>query len=141
MKTNGDVIEETFKPFKVCVHQYAVHVYMTETDFVKAEYQMNFDINWWNSLYSESGDQVEREERNMATTTTFNREDLLNILCNNTDEEIMQNYSLAELTEMFVSIYGKKRSGMTKRSIVSDFREMYYSVKRAEALCRPLDLY
>ena len=55
---------------------------------------------------------------------------------NNTDEEVLEKISLKELTAMYSCIYGEKRSGLTKRKIVSAFREMYYSVKRAEALLR-----
>jgi hypothetical protein len=49
--TNGDKIIETFNPYKVCEHKYSVHVYMTENDFVRAEYQMSFDADWWNASY------------------------------------------------------------------------------------------
>ncbi len=51
--TNGDIIIKNFNPYKVCEHKYSVHVYMTENDFINAEYQMSFDTDWWNSEYKE----------------------------------------------------------------------------------------
>lgn len=49
--TNGDMIKAMFNPYKVCEYKYGVHVYITEEDFWKADFQMNFDENWWNALY------------------------------------------------------------------------------------------
>ena len=49
--TYGDVIKAIFNPYKVCEYKYGVHVYMTEEDFWKADFQMNFDANWWNAPY------------------------------------------------------------------------------------------
>ena len=51
--TNGNVFISTYNPYKAFLHEYAVHVYMTEKDFVCAEYQMNFDRGWWDSPYKE----------------------------------------------------------------------------------------
>ena len=69
--------------------------------------------------------KIDMEGKKMATTT-YDKWDVLNIFSNSTDEEIMQNYTLNELTEMYISVYGKK-SGLTKRKIVSAFREMYFT--------------
>ena len=49
--TNGDMIKAMYSPYKVCEHKYAVHIYLTVEDFIKADYQMNFDIDWWNAPY------------------------------------------------------------------------------------------
>lgn len=49
--TNGDIIKAIFNPYKICEYEYSVHVYMTEEDFWKAEYQMNYDTSWWNTPY------------------------------------------------------------------------------------------
>lgn len=49
--TNGNVIKAMFNPYKICEYEYSIHVYMTEEDFLKAEYQMNYDANWWNAPY------------------------------------------------------------------------------------------
>ena len=53
--TNGDVIIKTYKPYKICVHEYVVHIYMTENDFNRAEYQMSFDVDWWDAPYQKGG--------------------------------------------------------------------------------------
>lgn len=50
---NGDFIIALYKPYKVCENEYTVHVYMTEDDWLRAEYQMNFDSDWWNAAYKE----------------------------------------------------------------------------------------
>ena len=49
--TNGDVIKAIFNPYKICEYEYSVHVYMTEEDFWRADFQMNYDTSWWNALY------------------------------------------------------------------------------------------
>ena len=49
--TNGDMIKTMFNPYKICEYTCSVHVYMTEKDFWKADYQMNYDTNWWNTPY------------------------------------------------------------------------------------------
>ena len=49
--TNGDMIKTMFNPYKICEYEYSVHVYRTEEDFWKADYQMNYDTSWWNTPY------------------------------------------------------------------------------------------
>ena len=49
--TNGDMIKAIFKPYKICEYEYSVHVYMTEEDFWNADYQMDYNPNWWNAPY------------------------------------------------------------------------------------------
>ena len=56
--TYGDVIKAIFNPYKVCEYKYGVHVYMTEEDFWKADFQMNFDANWWNAPYKTESEEV-----------------------------------------------------------------------------------
>ncbi len=50
--TNGDMIKAMLNPYKICEYEYSVHIYMTEKDFRKAEYQMNCDTSWWNAPYN-----------------------------------------------------------------------------------------
>lgn len=52
--TNGDMIKAIFNPYKICEYEYSVHVYMTEEDFWKADFRMNYDTSWWDAPYSNS---------------------------------------------------------------------------------------
>lgn len=52
--TNGDMIKAMFNPYKICEYKYSIHVYMTEEDFLKADYQINYNANWWNAPYIKS---------------------------------------------------------------------------------------
>lgn len=49
--TNGDVIKAMFNPYKIWEYEDSVRIYMTEEDFWKADYQMNYDPSWWNAPY------------------------------------------------------------------------------------------
>lgn len=59
--TNGDMIKAMLNPYKICVYEYSVHIYMTEGDFRKAEYQMNCDTSWWNAPYKEGEYKIVRK--------------------------------------------------------------------------------
>ena len=48
---NGDFIIALYKPYKVHENEYSVHVYMTEDDWLRADYQINFNAEWWNAAY------------------------------------------------------------------------------------------
>ena len=56
--TNGNVIKAILNPYKICEYKYGVHIYITEEDFWKADFQINCDANWWNAPYkAESKDE------------------------------------------------------------------------------------
>jgi len=57
--TNGDMIKVMLNPYKICEYEYSIHIYMTEADFLKAEYQMNCDTSWWNTPYKEESEGKE----------------------------------------------------------------------------------
>ena len=48
---NGDFIIALYKPYRVHENEYTVHVYMTEDDWLRADYQINFNAEWWNTAY------------------------------------------------------------------------------------------
>ena len=56
--TNGDVIKAIINPYKICEYEYSVHIYMTEEDFWKADYQMNYNASWWNAPYKVESEEV-----------------------------------------------------------------------------------
>jgi hypothetical protein len=49
--TFGGMVTTMLNPYKICEHEYNVHVYMTEEDFLKADYQMNCSADLWNAPY------------------------------------------------------------------------------------------
>lgn len=56
--TNGDMIKAMLNPYKICEYEYSIHIYMTEEDFWKAEYQMNCDTKWWNAPYGSESEDI-----------------------------------------------------------------------------------
>ncbi len=68
--TNGDMIKDFFNPYKICEYEHSVHVYMTEEDFWKSDYQINCNTSWWNAPCNK-----EKESATVAKFHDFYPED------------------------------------------------------------------
>ena len=49
--TNGDIIKALFNPYKICVYEYHVHVYITKEDFDNCNDYIVYAREWWNAPY------------------------------------------------------------------------------------------
>jgi len=74
--TNGDMVKAMLNPYKICEYKYNVHIYMTERDFWKAEYQMNCDTSWWNAPYK-CANMIELQKSEEMKTTKEEKEEAI----------------------------------------------------------------
>ena len=64
----------------------------------------------------------------------YQEEEIYSILCEKSNTEIMQEYSLADLKGMYASVYNRKpTSSYTKERIISTLRNRMHTMKRAES--------
>lgn len=78
--------------------------------------------------------KIQKQERENVEVKLYKEEDIYAILCEKDDAEIVKDYSLNELKQMYASIYEKRpASKYTKERIISVLRNRMHSMKRAEA--------
>ena len=63
--TNGELFEKAHNPFKVIRYEkaHAVHVYLTEKDFLEACHHIIFEMEWYDAPYRKN------ESNNMPSET------------------------------------------------------------------------
>ena len=62
--TNGDVIKALFNPYKICVYEYSVHVYITKENFDTCDDYVVYAREWWDAPFDY---QLCIKEDNMQT--------------------------------------------------------------------------
>lgn len=78
--------------------------------------------------------QVQRAEDIIIEQEQYHEEDIYEILCQKSNIEMMNEYSLSELKKMYVSVYKRKpTSSYTKERIISTLRNRMHIMRRAEA--------
>lgn len=79
-------------------------------------------------------EKVKKQIRKEGETYKYEPDEIHAIFCKKNVEEIMNEYSLSDLREMYASIYKKlPASGYTKQKIVITLRSWIHSRNRTEA--------
>ena len=66
-------------------------------------------------------------------STSYDKENVMKLFASSCNEDIIKDYSLAQLKEMFIAVYGKKpMSKFKKGDIVNSIEKMLQQIERVE---------
>lgn len=78
--------------------------------------------------------KIKKPKAGEAATALYKEEEIYDILCEKSNEEIMSAYLLSDLKRMYESVYNRKpASNYTKERIIITLRNRMHTMKRAEA--------
>ena len=78
--------------------------------------------------------KVQNQQEEDARIGLYKEEEIYEILSVKNNDEIMEQYSLSDLKNMYTSVYNRKpTSSYTKERIISTLRNRMHTMKRAEA--------
>lgn len=81
--------------------------------------------------------RIEKNSTEVVDTDLYSEDDIESIFKEKDDEEIINEYSLKELRQMYSSVYNRKApSNYTKGRIVSIFRDRLHTMNRVAAFAR-----
>ena len=80
---------------------------------------------------------VKKDNLEVANEILYNEDDIVKIFKEKNDNDIIDEYSLNELKQMYNSVYNRKApSNYTKGRIVSIFRDRFHTMNRVSAFTK-----
>lgn len=80
---------------------------------------------------------VKKDNLEVANEILYNEDDIVKIFKEKKDNDIIDEYSLNELKQMYNSVYNRKApSNYTKGRIVSIFRDRFHTMNRVSAFTK-----
>lgn len=81
--------------------------------------------------------KTKKDNSKTAKEILYNEDDIVGIFKEKNDNDIINEYSLNELKQMYSSVYNRKApSNYTKRRIVSIFRDRFHTMNRVSAFAK-----
>lgn len=81
--------------------------------------------------------KTQKDNLEAAKEILYNEDDIVSIFKEKNDNDIINEYSLNQLKQMYISVYNRKApSNYTKRRIVSIFRDRFHTMNRVSAFAK-----
>ncbi len=89
------------------------------------------------SKFPKKNTKIQKDSTGIANVIVYNEDDIVKIFKEKNDKDIVNEYSLEQLKQMYSSVYNRNApSNYTKGRIVSIFRDRLHTMNRAAAFAQ-----